>query len=119
MAVSENILQHISSKIIIHNVHASLCHMLNSSRDTLLDLEPTSASVLKLAVATVLTVAFVAAMIAIFAQLHSDDAIFIKPRRKLHTFAHSSAIIPFFTHYSRLILESFAHLLFSKLFLNN
>ena len=40
--------------------------MLNSSRDTLLDLEPMPASVLKLAVATVLTVASVAAMIAIF-----------------------------------------------------
>ena len=39
--------------IIIHNVHAS-CHMLNYSRDTLLqDLEPMSASVLKLAVATI------------------------------------------------------------------
>ena len=39
-------------KIIIHNV-CIICHMLNSSRDTLLDLEPTFTSVQKLwAVAT-------------------------------------------------------------------
>ena len=45
-------------------MHVCICHMLNSSRDTLLELEPTFASVLKqdyyfkkLAVATVLTVA--------------------------------------------------------------
>ena len=38
---------YISSKIIFHNVYAS-CHMLNSSRDTLLDLEPMPDSVQKL-----------------------------------------------------------------------
>ena len=52
--------------------------MLDSSRDTLLDLEPPSASLLKLAVATVLTIAKVATMIAAilqFPQLHSDQEL--------------------------------------------
>ena len=63
-----------------------------------------SASVLKLAVATVLTVASVAAMIAIFLQLHS---IFIKPRRQLCIiFPNLLCIIPFcpfFSNYSQFL----------------
>ena len=87
----------------------------SSTRDTLLEFEPTFSSVLKLAVATVLTVASVATMIAILPQLHSDNATFSKPRGLLCILL---PIIPFFCPFSRIILDSLAHLLFSKSFPN-
>ena len=94
--------------------------MLNSSRDTLLDLEPMPASVLKLAVATVLTVASVAAMIAIFFLSCTQTMQFLlNHSNNLAYFPILLPIIPFFAHISRIIIDSFTHLLFSKLFPNN
>ena len=79
--------------------------MLNSSRDTctLLDLKPTFASVLKLAVVTVLAVASLAAMFAIFPQLHPGNAIFTM-RTTLHNFPpYSSAPYSFLPIISELL----------------
>ena len=96
--------------------------MLNSSRDTctLLDLKPTSASVLKLAVVTVLAVASLAAMFAIFPQLHPDNTIFIKPCGQLCIIFRPILLplIPFcllFSNYYRFLGPP---TLFSKLFPN-
>ena len=101
--------------IIHHNV-ATCVHMadmLNSSRDNLLELEPTFALVLKLTVGTVLTVAegsdtaeiatrpvyFNSPRLNFFAQLHS---IFITPRGQL------CIILPILLRFLPIILELFS-----------
>ena len=119
-----------------------MADMLNSSRDTctLLKLEPTFALVLKLTVATVLTVAegsdtaeiarleisytvqcilkkyFHQWQLKFFVQLYS---IFIIPHGQLCIITLPILLRFYFVHYSRIILDSLAHLLFSKLFPNN
>ena len=90
--------------------------MLNSSMDTLLDLEPMSASVQctdsSLCSGHDCNFFLSCTQTTQFLLNHADN---------FHNFSHSSAyyIFHFFAHFPGIILDSLAHLLFSKLFPNN